>query len=942
MSTSTDPEIRDSLAPASSPVHFYEFVGRRAELGFLAERFGQARDGQGSMVLLAGESGIGKTRLIAEFRTSLGSAQSWTAVGTCVEFIQAPYLPFREIWSTLFGADSDPMYRDPLASTRHEGADELQESSEYENQQKLQTFMRVSNRLRDLSKVRPLVMVLEDIHWADNATQDLLEYLVGSLPRSRSLLIATYRTELLSQQPWLEALVGRLERRHAYRLHLKGLSEHDTHKLVRQVLHNRELSSEAIEPIIELAEGNPLFLEELLRAALDTEDKRFEPGEASRTSLRGVILRRVHQLTKGQQRLITLAAVFGRSFEPAFVADIAESPLNHVLDTLRRARQLQIIRRDPVHTQRYEFRHALTRHILYSELLPAQTLALHARIARKLESHPEQHPVELAFHWAAAGNVRKAVHYNEAAGDIAAQVLAFRDAARMYRRALDFETDPGPARTALCFKLANSLSSGGLPESARPWYEEALQTYEATGDIENQVITLLLLARQYWLGAQTEASLPLLRRAIKLADALPHSRLQHDTRVKMANTFCLFGKYEEAEKFVKAAEDLKLADGPLSSTYHNCVGITLANRGKPALAFKEFRKAIRAARLIDDVYLETVAYNDAGTAAVALGRLRLAVRLRQRALSISLKRGTLWRSAYLSLHLARVWLLLGQLPATKELVLQSIESGSESAGVRILRAAVGIPLALLLEDNDLLQACVDTEALELALRTRETDRVGPAAAAFVELCFSRGHTPQAKTIVHQSLEALSTANQAWDLLVWCAQIGDNGDVARARALLLQESAISGHVMAQAYVHLFDGVLAQRERRRSMVAKHARAAEVLFHRLGMPMQRARALELCEQPAEALAIYRSVGSNKDEKRLTQSHGVRRQSRMGTGLTQREHDIAVLVTEGLTNRMIGVKLGISENTVEHHLDSIFNRLGIRSRARLAALMTEKGSAT
>ncbi|MGI8737858.1 MAG: hypothetical protein DLM53_00290 [Candidatus Eremiobacter antarcticus] len=922
----------------SAPIHFDEFVGRRAELAFLLEQHTEAVNGRGTMALLGGEPGIGKTRLLSEFRKALESVQNWHAIGSCLEFVQSPYLPFTEIFDHLFGTDKEEFgeHANPLVTGDSPDSQVRTRSSVHRNAKKLQVFTSVAKRLRDLSKVRPIVAIIEDLQWADNASMELLEYLVTPLAKSRVFFLASYRSEP-SEQQWLQSPLARLERKGAFRIQLGALSEADSLRLVRQGLRGRDsVSKEGVDKVLELAEGNPLFIEELLRATMDGPADDCGTGEAVSPTLRCAVLRRLGQLTHTQQRILTLAAVIGRSFGLEFVARIAGSSREQVLETFRRARQLQIVRQNPNGLNQFEFHHALTRHILYAELLPAQTLPLHAKIAAQLEKYEDSQTAELAFHWAAAGDSDKAVSYNEAAADQAVQLNAFRDAARLYRRALDFQTDCGEKRASLCNKLADSLYRGGLPESATPWYEESLREYSLLDDRESQSRMLLSLARQCWVAANTEAALPHIERAIQLTESLNDSALRFESRVKMASYCNLLGRYAQAQEHLQVAEGLAQRPTP---TYLNTRAIAFAHTGKLTDSFLYFRRSAQSAEAAGDVYLQTVAFDDWANVATALGRIRTALQLRQRAVAIATKRGVLWRSSYLSLRYASTLMLIGEFQHAKDIVYETLAGGTESAGVRLLSAAVGIPLGLRTEDQELIKLCADSETLELGLHSAEPDRVGGVAAAFVDLYRSRGHVTEARHILRQGLRSLSTAHQAWDLLLLAALLGDEADTSAARGLLERESALPGHDLSKACLTLFDAFSAQRERRRLKAVRLAKGAANAFQAIGLWPYYAQALELSDMQAEAQTVYQRLGDIRSERRLkAETNNTRHRGRAGTALTRRENDIAALVADGYTNREIACRLKISENTVEHHLDSIFNRLSIRSRSRLAALMAEQ----
>jgi DNA-binding CsgD family transcriptional regulator len=172
------------------------------------------------------------------------------------------------------------------------------------------------------------------------------------------------------------------------------------------------------------------------------------------------------------------------------------------------------------------------------------------------------------------------------------------------------------------------------------------------------------------------------------------------------------------------------------------------------------------------------------------------------------------------------------------------------------------------------------------------------------------------------------------MLTRVAAYGHAGDIERARMLLEQSVQRYGLTVAAVQLQLFDALVAERESKEAERRSLGKAAAIGFARLGWPYYQAQALEAAGEPEEALAIYRQIGDTRDARRLeTAATSLKRRGKPNTALTSRESEVADLIADGLTSREIAQTLGISEHTVIHHVESIFNRLGIRTRSQLAA---------
>jgi DNA-binding CsgD family transcriptional regulator/tetratricopeptide (TPR) repeat protein len=930
----------EAASMISSPVCCTDFIGRREELAFLAGKFRDAKEGVGSFCLVVGDAGIGKTRLVAELRKLIVAEGAQFAVGRCLEDIQAPYTPFQEIFDNLFlergSAPSSVSISfqklktpDSIVALADQGRDSLA---------KLREFATIARRFRHKSSDSALVMVIEDAHWADAASLELLEYLQRELTSGSVQIVLTSRPEVTRHQhPAWESLT-RMTRAGASIIKVRAMTEGEIRQLAEDALDGRKLPVDRLDRVLELAEGNPLFAEELLRSELDGGTGEGDEFGLTTLSVQGIVIRRYNRLSPQGRRIIMHAAALGRDFDPSFLAHIVSQPLKAVLLLLRRSRDIQLINESRISPGRFAFRHALTREIIYQQLLAAEAKELHTKIAALLEESPDT-PTrlsELAYQWSAACEPVKAAHYNELAGDAAFGVFAYNDAARFYRRAFNFEPTPGERRARLCEKLAYSLYVGGYSDDTREWFDRALTEYGALGSTEKMAQMLLYIARQCWNDADTQAGFPMAARALELLETTPRSRLKSYAQVMMATYCAVLGQADEALRHLEVLRTHPSARKPeIAGRTYDSRAVALAFQGNVSQSLVNFHKAVKMAQRSGDADLIVRVCSNFANYAMWLGKAALATECWSQALTAAQEKRLTGRTAYTSLGFAWTELWLGKLDHARDLVDQALATGVDNASVRILKAAVGVPLGLMLQDEALTQRCADAEAIELAFRSTEAQRVGPVVSAFVEFFMAHGRTEEARVLLHRGIIAVTTADQSWWLLTQAAMQAEPIYYARARLALEKAAENPQHVVAAAHLKLFDAIVAKRENKSEETAAKASEAAELFAQIGWPYCRAMAEEVAGDQTSALTIYSSIGDRRDQERLESILGPRhRRGRSGTTLTPREREVVAQVTAGKSNREIASALVISERTVEHHLESIFNRLGIRSRAQLIAL--------
>ncbi|NEC72228.1 AAA family ATPase, partial [Streptomyces rochei] len=363
-------------------------VGREDELARLTGVLERARAGEARAVLIAGDAGVGKTRTLDEVAGRAAAAGTTVLTGHCVDLgdVGLPYLPFTEILGVLA---ADERFAAVLAA--HPVADRLlgagpqdAEGRDGTTRSRLRLFEDVAALLAELSDVAPLLLVLEDLHWADQSSRDLLRFLLsrGVLQRPaggarghRVALFASYRADDLHRRHPLRPLLAELVRLPSVeRLELRPLPDGDVARLVRS-LRERPLPEATVHRIVERAEGNAFYAEELV-AATDA------PVHGVPSGLADVLLIRFEQLSETAQQVLRTAAVAGRRVGHELLRDAVGLPEEELESALREALGRQLLVSDDGDT--YSFRHALAREAVYADLLPGERARLHGAFARLL------------------------------------------------------------------------------------------------------------------------------------------------------------------------------------------------------------------------------------------------------------------------------------------------------------------------------------------------------------------------------------------------------------------------------------------------------------------------------------------------------------------------------------------------------------------------------
>lgn len=510
------------------------FVGRERELAALAAALDDALAGRGRLVLIAGEPGIGKTRLADELVRDAEARGARVLIGRCWEAGGAPaYWPWVQSLRTYIretepealraqlGAGASDLAR--LLPELREIFPGLQEPVAPESEgARFRLFEAVSAFLHNAARVRPLVLTLDDLHAADEPSLLLLRLVVRQMADSRLLLVCPYRDiDPALGDPLSAALAGLVREPQATQLQLAGLREVDVANYI-------ELST-GIEPAPELAkairdetEGNPFFFGGVVQLLAD-DDCLTEAGANLRIppEVRAVIGERVGRLPESCRSLLVPAAVIGREFGLDALAAVSERSRAEVLNVLHAAMTERVVDEVPGTPGQLRFGHALIRDTIYDGLTPARRFQLHLRAGEALEalysSDLEPHLAELAHHFIAAapaGLTDKAAEYARRAGDRAAAQSAYEEAVRHYEMALTLVGEDG-RRCELLLAYGDAQARAGDTAASNRSFREAADLAEGLGLNEHLAKAALGYGGRFvWVAPPDTDHAPLLERAL--------------------------------------------------------------------------------------------------------------------------------------------------------------------------------------------------------------------------------------------------------------------------------------------------------------------------------------------------------------------------------------------------------------------------------------------
>jgi DNA-binding CsgD family transcriptional regulator len=926
------------------------FVGRAAELAQLEHALEAARAGGGSTVLVAGEAGIGKSRLATELARRAREAGFEVLLGRSIDLVgtELPYQPFVEALH-------------PVGELRR-------------GPSQLQVFEEALTLLAERAAAAPVLLVLEDLHWADTSTLDLVVFLAHNVAGLRVLVLATHRADEPHSAERMRRLADKAGRSGSALVLELGPLEPD--QLVRLLAGRADapLPTELTDAIVARSEGNPFFAEELLAAG-------GRSGELPHR-LRDLLLQRVAELDPGTQNLLRLAATAGRDVGYPLLSAAAEVSERDVRESLRRAVDARILVAE-LATSSFRFRHALLAEAIYSTILPGEREELHARLAEELARSRVATAAELAPHWAAAGRSSEALAASVEAARQAEAVFGLAEAHAQLERALalwpavpDAAALAGIDLAGLCAWTAELADEVGAAPRAVELARRAIELVGA-GDPHRAALLHVGLGEYLYGTGSDHAALATIRRAVELVPADPPSPEGAYCLATLAGALMVAWNRRESLPVAEQALALarKVGAGTAEVRALTVKGSDLAYLGRAEEGLACLRQALRLAEEIDDRIGLDRAYVNTTDTLMMLGRARESASLAE----IGLEATHGYGSPVLVANLIEALIAVGEWDRAET---------ESAAAIRRFTARFPYVMLMLRAELEIGRGDFDDARahLEDASATLREDRgLGLFDACLGDLAFWERRWIDADGAIQAGLihARQSGAGQIRVLLCakglraqaelvtlgrarrdrravddWLGRAGDLLDIARtaaAEAAAITPTAAGWLALAEAEhlrargqadpdAWLEAGAAWDRLERPPLVAycrwrqaealvaagaarteasAPARDAHAFAERVGArPLLR--ELELLAQRARLdLAAPESTVSER-------SPGMEE----ALGVTPREAEVLALLARGYTNREIADTLVISTKTASVHVSHILRKLGAANRLEAATI--------
>jgi DNA-binding CsgD family transcriptional regulator/tetratricopeptide (TPR) repeat protein len=974
-------------------------VGRADAVAALQSALVRAQDGEAAVVLVGGEAGVGKTRLAWEAARRAEESGAQVLWGECLPVGngELPYAALvgalRPLARSLRGGERDAVLgpaRGELARLLPElgEGDALAPPTPGSTARLFELLLGVFERLGERA---PVVLIVEDAHWADAATATLLAFLVRNLRTERMVLVVTWRDDEPALRDSLRGLFTELVRDdRVVQVALDRLTPQETALQVGGIVGG-EADATLATWAYQRGQGNPYFTEELVstrRAGLD--------GVVPE-SLRALLLSRMALVSPGARSILSVLAVAERSVDHTVLARAARLDEAAVAAALHELLEAHVLVREDEGAH-YAFRHALAREAMYADLLVPERRDLHARMARALESTStagERGAGEwsaVAHHWDAAGDPGLALQAAIAAGDAATAVYAFTDARRQLERArrLWDEVAPGDRppeidQSELLRRLAEATRLAGQQEQAIPIAEAAVAALPATAGPRRAAQLEILLSV---LIRDRDASVEHAQRALALLPPGPSAeRSSAFLRIASAH---VFGELPSDQRrmgleALAAAQDAG-AVGDIGAA-HRIIGGSLAWGGETEAGLAHLRKAGRVALEHDRAEDHVRAMDHLGAALMMLGRIEEAIEVYDRTMDYTHQVGlALSEGPWLECNAAECEIRLGRWPEARARIARQRALPSERADTRLAALAIALLLAAR-EGEGADTAAEERDALALLDANVSRGAAAVALSSLAELAFARADPAHAYATVWRAWERIRYG----DLLNWPAMLnlglraaGDLAEKARARGE--HEPDATGRDAVRelvAGVHFYGYELPTAERGPpELLAQWAIANAELERVEGTPQPDlwsdiAARWDALRQPyqgsyarlREAEARLATGDRQASVAALRAAHAAA--VALGAGpllrdlealakrarialpaaapaaqapfdLTPRELTVLELVASGRTNRQIAEALYLSTRTVDVHVHRILAKLDAANRVEAAGIAHRLGIGT
>ena len=965
-----------------SPLVCPASIGREGQLDALLERLDKAIGGSGRLVLLGGDAGVGKSRLVRDLKHEAATRRVRVIEGRCTSTESSvPYAPLMNALRFRIAKGEGQAAAEMLGPLRAvlapifpqlepKGEDAAESAGERERERPFELIFAVLERL---AAEEPMLLVLEDVHWADQTSLELLHHLAHRASSQPMLVLATYRSDELHSAHPLRRLLGSLARdRVGEEIRIEPLDRDETTEMLRCML-GVEPDPAFAAAIWRRSEGNPFFVEELLSVlatggALDPTPEAAAILERAPlpSNVSEAVLERVKTLGPRAVETLSVGAVIGRSFDFEDLRGVLGMSELELLEVLEQLVAHQLLREDKIERKdSYSFPHALMQEAVYESLISRRRRLLHRRFALALEKRVSRTPSrldELAFHFRIGGDHEKAWHYAKLAGDEAVRLRAWDDAAAHYENALaslEEMSDETERAADLLERLAGVAWRRSQAAQARQYTEEALRIRRALGHNEETARLLRRIASLRIEDGDTEGAGEALDEALRLLGKTSHSTQ-------------LGAIYDDLGKLSLARGDMDRAERLLMH------GLSLAS--KDAQSAEEVPALVSLGELgiLGGDVSAGVSRLDLALALLREGRLpfeRLArvyaEGVRVLLLAQEYRRALAWADGAIALCTKQGIVGFDALFRAMRAVILTITSGEEDTLAQASAAVDELRRTQRPELRDALRmlAYVHRARGELAeARTayEEAASLGDKgrSVGLALVALAEGRNAEAAEILAATVEAVPPSQPlvARQLLPYLVEaLVADGKISDAARFVETTPELHDPWAGVAQLHHAVGLLRLAQGRAGEAKTELSRAAEAWHSTGNRLESRRArVALLEamlsagESSNGLALGRQLldelgrpllpRERENVRRILRRAGVRtrpasaqEQRAEGSLLTTREEAVLREVAQGRTNREIAQVLGIAEKTVSVHVSHILAKLGCKTRTQAARFVTQ-----
>lgn len=872
-----------SLTSVVQPTALPELIEREAAMGVLEKHLRSAAGGTGHTIFVSGEAGVGKTSLLKKLATECGGANLWW--GNC-DALQTPHplAPLHDV-----ARSTDVRFGSLLAS----------------DASRTVVFEAVLAELRESR--RPVLIVIEDVHWADDATLDLVKFLGRRVDRVPCLLIASYRDDEVGATHPLRQVLGELPSSLVTRLDLSRLSPTGVEVLARRALRSAD-------GLYATTQGNPFFITELLRHGADGVPR----------SVQDLVLGRFARLGAEARVVVQLASVVPAKIERWLIDELLPATSFAIEECINSG--LLMASADGS----LAFRHELARVAIETALSAPLARRLHGQILSALQGgdEPRASLARIVHHATRAGDNAAVLQFAPAAAHEAQQRAAHREAAAHLKTALEHSRDaPQIDRTGWLDAYADECQLTDRLDEAINARLQLGTLFQRAGNPLGEAQNSSKLALVHVLALRNQEADTANRRAIELLESQPPgaalaSAYRVEAQLRMLNRDCE-ASVAWANRAIELAQ--RVGDRETVAAAFNTLGAaTLFIDYDQACAHLQHALELALAQRLH--YIASNIYTNLGSGSGELFKLREAERFLKQAISFSQHHEIDFYRVYATAWLALCEMYMGRWDDAAEHAVDAIEQTTTQRNTSRVMALVALG-RLRTRRGDSGAAETLDEALDLALASGTLQRLAPVRAARAEAAWARGDMRAVSAEAGSGLQLALRHQHPWfagELAFWLSRAGEKSHVPVpcARPFALQ------------------------------MAGKWREAALAWAELLCPFEQARALGDGDRPAQlqALEIFERLSAQPSADRLRQqlkAAGQGKLPRRGRSstkanphqLTAREIEVLKLLCEGLKNSEIAERLCRSVRTVDHHLEAVFGKLNVTTRTEAVAAAARAG---